>query len=1807
MNEEIGASTASSWRECSRVLLNLPNSTAWNIFIVTTSILNYLLVTVALTVLSNSYMDYLPFFVIFDVSYLLHFVLLNTHRSSKNARKNLTEVVDTSMLCLVADSLSLVPFVMVLTPFFNETYTRFTLLFRLLGVLRLRHVVYFRKKQNSVFKNSLGWCIAEAAILMCLLIYQTNLAWFSLDDEDVQNFLHEFQHSKNSEDEHTVEYLGNSHLFLTHMSTLILFNAGLQEQHLSTRSELYYFITITLAGHFFCITLICSIAWFSIYSNYNRVEDCKKIEDLNRFLKHTDKNMRIKIRKYYKSLWQKERGYLEQSLLHMIPESLQMDVFYDLSCGLLNRSLILKDLPTMVQRKLPIKMITLQSGECAYYQYVVKNGMVCIEDGILEILHHEDGESPVMSLASGSILGEIALIFNVPAKATVRALTNTKLLTLEKSDFVSVMLDYPEELHNIQRTLKDRIDNVKMQNEKRMRYNLKRLKIQINGIRIHDFQGHVQGNASIPNVHLSLYKLSKRNLSNTLAWMFHDECIMMEVWRVAHSLLQIILCIIYPYYVTFVKTVPYWLSVFVRISDFFCVTNLIVKCYTMKNIREQTKLRDIVNERMDDWRVNLDVFSTLPIEVWCNFFENIIDRDRYYDVLQLNRLLRLHHLSYIIKHDCSWKAWLIKSVFCITLFIYYYCCILYLYACFYEICYVNSWFLHKLFELSRNGVAQVNHFSLMFYYVTIYFFRTGNCMIFPKTSDVVVLFTLLTICALLVRSYFLAQIVSHVFMAYATDGWRYLDFKLKRLDEIYSITRSSSERVKQYMTSDSYHYTLSSENFMSETCPKHLRLLLHSSRTGDSLSHIALFKAVDLYCLTLMMKSSKIIRIPKSEIVYYYGDVTRQFFVLINGCCEVYNCEDTFEKIVEAVCDFGTLETIFGIPKKQTVIAATDCDLLMIEYSDLYKVLKTFSKEIDAVEYVRDRSDMRLLVENLDKGRHLEGYPYRDYILLEKSVINLSRIATGYWKIYKQNWGSFWFLAWLLLPVSVNPHGLLFKMWCIVRCVSITIVCILQPIALAITTYEEKLHWIIWICQLSLYLDIYINLHVAVYETGYFRSHPAYTARYYLTHSFVLDLVALLPWESIAYATSTRYRKYWRILKLVQVHRVISCVAYFESDRLRPRASLKIIKMLTLILFVVHLLACFVMNTLCSKDITDSSKTGIDDEMNCQLFSNSSHFKKYLISFQIGTHLLSNTGFTDFEAWSTVPMFLTILLGFVIFSIFSAIIAALILENGRNTFKFRSQAEKLMKFLEKRNVRKSFRRRAYEHLNLIWERTKGINEHCLEELSLGPKLTEDIFLNRYQYVFRDACLFSDVPSTTFKIFVREMKIYHFRKGEIIQRVRDVVSDLFFLTSGQIEVKDEYSDYIRTLEAASVFGNLQRGKYAESKVTLTARRNVETCGLPTERFLSLAKMQPSLLLRIGGYFDRKKDYLLPLAGETDLLKGLKKQSSQYYDMESDEEPVSRKKSLPSITNRSALQFMLINRWFKFGLKPDHKIFEMIDIMTVMSTVINLLIIPYVFVTQDSSPYYFVYLSLEPVYYLRLVMKFHKGFISYYGNFIFTNAKIAKKYLNSPREVFWDVVPNLPLELVCFTFHQEDWFFFYTCFRLIHMLRFYYIPNYFNTKEEILTMEKWLPLMKIMVYSILCCHFMACVFLFAACPFGSCLSESWMQSISGTSTEITLQNKMLLTYLYVITLMTTTDIGSIVRKRWFEICFSSMSVLLGKVMVAVWIGEMLRVLLTYGIPFMDYGNKTRLLLEQSKNNGISGNFCMYKRMQIPRCLY
>eukprot|EP00662_Eupelagonemidae_sp_cell21_P007800 gene7800-42455_t len=71
--------------------------------------------------------------------------------------------------------------------------------------------------------------------------------------------------------------------------------------------------------------------------------------------------------------------------------------------------------------------------------------MFFIEHGSVEVVQPDDtGGRCLATLRHGSWFGEVALLLRCRRTATVRTLTATRLLRLEKDDFVAILAAFPE-------------------------------------------------------------------------------------------------------------------------------------------------------------------------------------------------------------------------------------------------------------------------------------------------------------------------------------------------------------------------------------------------------------------------------------------------------------------------------------------------------------------------------------------------------------------------------------------------------------------------------------------------------------------------------------------------------------------------------------------------------------------------------------------------------------------------------------------------------------------------------------------------------------------------------------------------------------------------------------------------------------------------------------------------------------------------------------------------------------------------------------------------------------------------------------------------------------------------------------------------------------------------------------------------------------------------------------------------------------------------------------------------------------------
>uniref|UniRef100_A0A6P7FYB9 Uncharacterized protein LOC114332247 n=1 Tax=Diabrotica virgifera virgifera TaxID=50390 RepID=A0A6P7FYB9_DIAVI len=955
--------------------------------------------------------------------------------------------------------------------------------------------------------------------------------------------------------------------------------------------------------------------------------------------------------------------------------------------------------------------------------------------------------------------------------------------------------------------------------------------------------------------------------------------------------------------------------------------------------------------------------------------------------------------------------------------------------------------------------------------------------------------------------------------------------------------------------------------------------------------------------------------LPKNETLYIRGDPTRIMYIISEGFCKLYNSENNPEKSVGPGSYLGYLEALYCIPKKYTVMSTTDCRLICLEYPVMEKIFKLFPKELDFLERTKYREE---LVEEIRKFEGVESeLPFISQVITqdEEAFVNINKL--DYFKLYKTKLGPLWFISFLFLPAAIHPEGLFIRVWCVLRAFLITIQGIVLILLIMLPPFASEMSWLDFTCQLSLYLDMYLGLHIGYYDgKGMLKVHPVYTAWHYLTHGFLLDLIAAISWPLFMFHGEDNdvdkiffhsTHCFWNLLKLIQFIKVYKCLSYFQNRTFESFVSLRILKSFLFIIIVANFLTSLAANYFCKfatvSNFTNNLSVNNAAERRIHVIRCKDEFFQdtwmpkfpdmneiYTAGMYATLSLLTNTGIGDIIATTTATKIATVLiiiLGYFIFALLTVTVCSIMLAEAEESFEFRQNSFEMLKFLKRNQIPLTLRKQIMTHLELVWTRSQGFNIKSQELLSSGSYFNVEFLMHRNEVLLKTIPLFPNLNENYLNILLSQMKILYFQKEDSIIRYKDVISDIYIVASGQVDVCYKNEESLLTLGPAGVFGNIGKHSNSSSTVCVKARKNVEIWALNTETFSNTVSCYPIILKDLEGYFKDPPNYLVAKStSQFDFFDS----SKELDDLESDTESTIKTVDT-AITDKCAADFFRPDKWFKFSLDPDHMLFKVVDILTLLASLLNIYFIPYVFVTQDSSTFGFLHLCLEPIFYLRVLIKLHKAYVNTYGSTINVNSIIWKKYLNNPGEIFWDLVPNLPLGLLCFIFHREEWFFFYSCFRILHILRFYYVVKYFDQKLKKLHLNVWYYLARLLICYGALIHILSCIWFMLACPFLKCSFDSWLKHYGNAILRSSTSYKLLLSYYCVLNNLTITGIGDKYPVTYSEVIFTIITMLLGKIAVAMIIGTILKIIYLSEKNIIDFNMKYISLKSHLQSKGIS----------------
>nr|XP_023014490.1 potassium/sodium hyperpolarization-activated cyclic nucleotide-gated channel 1-like isoform X2 [Leptinotarsa decemlineata] len=228
-------------------------------------------------------------------------------------------------------------------------------------------------------------------------------------------------------------------------ATLMILLVSYGHSVLKHTHELVGVIIGILVGYclqMFLFTQILQV-WIKFSNARNKNESL--FQQFTEYLKYKD--LPVSLRKKFFSFYQfkfQNQFYNEAHINRMVSKILKQEILVYVTKNHVQRVEFFKDMPDAVLAKLVSRLkseiylandVILTAGVAGNCMYFIYFGTVAIySPGGREICHLEDGAH----------FGEIALIFNEPRVASVKAVTPCELFILNRSDFLEVLEPHPD-------------------------------------------------------------------------------------------------------------------------------------------------------------------------------------------------------------------------------------------------------------------------------------------------------------------------------------------------------------------------------------------------------------------------------------------------------------------------------------------------------------------------------------------------------------------------------------------------------------------------------------------------------------------------------------------------------------------------------------------------------------------------------------------------------------------------------------------------------------------------------------------------------------------------------------------------------------------------------------------------------------------------------------------------------------------------------------------------------------------------------------------------------------------------------------------------------------------------------------------------------------------------------------------------------------------------------------------------------------------------------------------------------------------
>ncbi|XP_063358854.1 uncharacterized protein LOC134648294 [Cydia amplana] len=1597
----------------------------------------------------------------------------------------------------------------------------------------------------------------------------------------------------------------NVNMFKTKLKIFLLSKYSLESMPLHVIDRIVMII-MTMTGTLM-VTGVAVAAMSSVISVRMRPEETFHtryriiMRDLTR--SGIPKSLRNKVETFYKMYWHKQRAVSDSQLLHSFPPVLANSVYTDVYFEATQKSGLLRDLSYEFLSELARHMETIFyiPGDCIIKRNSLKDSIIFITYGDVEMLTAEDDVSPMLRFTRGTILtpwggcaaggGRAHVQMRAGTFCAARVLRARGLwraaLRLRGSGQARLMLN---ELR-VRKEYSSRLDSI---NDHRYKSSILEFKKSLMALKeARDEDGELL--LARPDYLLEIagcYLMRNRAdakltddsdpicLRQTFPCILQPTSSLLTAWNWLMACLIFTVCSIYPYHIIFKKT----LSLEFRFFDIMVVTiyvlDMFVYLSTGTNVEEGVPITFTETASKQVWSpwFLVDVLATAPI------FSFIGEGE----LGGINRILRFPKVIRMIlslKEEFVYHTQVIRFVVSALLLFFACYCLAAVHQCFfcygYGYCHVSN-FTHQPFwtpaplDDDHKKILDRLFFSL-YWAMSILTFTThieqeDESNIYYTVMSRGYTLLLLEICVLLsisIEAVYSASIMVTTAFRESFDSCiaDARNFLIRHQVPLQLRQRFLEHLQLCWDTRKAYTMT-SKQVSVFHDLPSHVYQDILARQRNKFILCIPFMKLLNKEDLNNVSSNARIFYCAPNEILLNTGDISTEMFIIKKGFCEVLS--PVTKEVVGPLTEnshFGVLECVFRLPAFYTVRTTSHVLVFAISRKHLVEALEVprIKHAINFAKEQEEYSRLQIPRESFVFYQPPPSVPNRErFKLRRKHEEDLAFLQPF------RNYGFFSFFKNLFPRFTFRPDSTLLTRYEVYRSFCAVAGSFIFPCYTYMVLQLPALYYVSLVLDLSAYGDVIFRLFVGFFdERGILVYHPANTAAHYLRGAFVLDLLGCLPLEDLEVSMKYSYGDLYQVTamkqvlmlnRLLQLYRLPGTLDMLTSF-VERRDVILVLKMIPFFLTILNVLTtCLIFSSVRIYHSEDGTRWAFvpfrdpGDRFNVT----ETPFNLHLCSYFWVVYEATMTGYNTIapsNLYIMAVLFWSMVIGCLTTIYMSVRIISLRANVNSTLAAYHEHMRDLQQFMKRENLGQQIQKEIKEHYEFNCTKTDGIEARNVLKLCDQITLRSDAILHIYGPAFAKCPILSDCDVSLLRLLGRAVRSIHFLEGTTLFQEDDVIHHLYFVYSGQLQ--------LRTTDLAE----------GVSKVTR----------------LGVGSMAGNLSDAVSW---RVRSRLVAVVAATDVHL-LRMRSKAFHDIVRDCSPAVRQLMAK---HRRENEFCIIanatSTWRRLS-KPQEETF--IKHLAIKSGIVQgfLIITSMLCVYTDmynagfqnnSVPVLAWLYTLDVCFLAKIVLYFTLPRLVDLPTEDQRNAKIT--YFKST-EFKIDVASFVPIELFCLL--KTDPWLVLSCLRLNRVLRLSTVSKYLKRYQKRATENLLFSTLTLFMWFTILIHCFTCLWFFIGLSVDRAEpGQSWRYNDTG---HPLCDNEYVCSVHFVLTSFTHNGAAGIQPKKKIEVVYVSALLIISQLAYVVYVGEFSHIVHYASFRAFGYYDKFLELQDFLKNNRVS----------------